>query len=113
VPFNARWSRVTGFDRYVYFVTLLCIAAAAALLIAPSVHHRMLFRKGEKAYLVTIGNRLAIIAMALVTVGLTGILLLISDVLFGGVTAAIVAAVALLGVATLWFGVPMHRSRRR
>jgi Family of unknown function (DUF6328) len=113
VPFNARWSRVTAFDRYVYFVTLLCIATAAALLIAPSVHHRMLFRKGEKAYLVTIGNRLAIIAMALVTVGLTGILLLISDVLFGGVTAAIVAAVALLGVATLWFGVPMLRSRRR
>jgi spore maturation protein SpmA len=58
------------------------------------------------------GNRLAIIAMALVTVGLTGILLLISNVLFGGVTAAIVAAVALIGVATLWFGVPLHRSWR-
>ena len=28
VPFNARWSRVTAFDRYVYFVTLLCIATA-------------------------------------------------------------------------------------
>jgi Family of unknown function (DUF6328) len=112
VPFNARWSRVTAFDRDVYFVTLLCIATAAALLIAPSVHHRILFRRGEKAYLVAMGNRLAIIAMALVTVGLTGILLLISDVLFGGVTAAIVAAVALLGVATLWFGLPLRRSRR-
>jgi hypothetical protein len=111
VPFNARWSDVTAFDRYVYFITLLCMAAAAVLLIAPSVHHRVLFRHGEKSYLVTMGNRLAIIAMALVTVGLTGILLLISHVLFGGVTAAIVAAVALIGVATLWFGVPLHRSR--
>ena len=112
VPFNARWSQATAFDRYVYFVTLLCMAAAAVLLIAPSVHHRVLFRHGEKSYLVTMGNRLAIIAMALVTVGLTGILLLISNVLFGGVTAAIVAAVALVGVVTLWFGVPLHQSQR-
>ncbi|HET7050847.1 MAG TPA: DUF6328 family protein [Solirubrobacteraceae bacterium] len=112
VPFNARWSRVTAFDRYVYFVTLLCIAAAAVLLIAPSVHHRMLFRRGEKAYLVSLGNRLAIIAMALVTIGLTGILLLISHVLFGGLTAAIVAAVALGGVVTLWFGLPLRRDHR-
>ena len=88
------------------------MAAAAALLIAPSVHHRVLFRHGEKRYLVAMGNRLAIIAMALVTVGLTGILLLISNVLFGGVTAAIVAVVALVGVATLWFGVPLHQRHR-
>lgn len=112
VPFNSRWSRVTAFDRYVYYVTLLCIATAAVLLIAPSVHHRMLFRRGEKRYLVELGNRLAIIAMALVTIGLTGILLLISNVLFGGVTAAIVAAIALTGVATLWFGLPLWRSHR-
>jgi Family of unknown function (DUF6328) len=112
VPFNARWSQVTAFDRYVYFVTLLCMAAAAVLLIAPSIHHRVLFRHGEKSYLVTIGNRLAIIAMVLVMVGLTGILLLISNVLFGGVTAAIVAAVALVSVATLWFGLPLRHGGR-
>jgi len=112
VPFNARWSRATAFDRYVYFATLLCMAAAAVLLIAPSVHHRVLFRQGEKSYLVKTGNRFAIIAMALLTVGLTGILLLISNVLFGGVTAAIVAAVALIGVVMLWFGLPLRRSYR-
>lgn len=110
VPFNAGWRHVTAFDRYVYYVTLLCIAAAAALLIAPSVHHRMLFRRGEKRYLVELGNRLAITAMVLVTIGLTGILLLISNVLFGAVAAGIVGAFALIGVATLWFGLPMWRS---
>src|SRR5258707_1036722 len=51
VPFNARWSRVTAFDRVDYFVTLLCVSAAAALLIAPSMQHRLLFRHGQKAYL--------------------------------------------------------------
>jgi hypothetical protein len=46
------------------------------------------------------------------TIGLTGILLLISNVLFGGVTAAIVAAITLLSVATIWFGLPLRRDGR-
>lgn len=112
VPFNARWSRVSAFDRYDYFVTLVCIAASAALLIAPTVHHRILFRHGEKSYLVSLGNRLAIVAMMLLTIGLTGILVLISDVLFSGVTAAVVGVAALVGVGSLWFGVPLLRCRR-
>ena len=112
VPFNTRWGRVSSFDRYVYFVALLCIAAAAVLLIAPTVHHRILFRRGEKGYLVDLGNRSAILAMALLTVGLSGILVLISDVLFGGVTAGVVGAAALIGVGSLWFGVPLVHRRR-
>jgi hypothetical protein len=113
VPFNTRWSQVSAFERDVYFVTLLCIAAAATLLIAPTVHHRILFQRGEKAYLVSLGNRLAIIAMVLLTIGLTGILLLISGVLFGGVAAGLVGAAALVGVAGLWFGLPLRRMSRR
>jgi hypothetical protein len=112
VPFNARWGRVSSFDRDVYFVTLLCIASAATLLIAPTVHHRVLFRRGEKGYLVELGNRSAIVAMALLTVGLTGILVLISHVLFGTVAAVIVGTATLCGVGTLWFGVPLAHIRR-
>ncbi len=62
VPFNTGFRRVSSFDRYVYFVILLCIAAAAALLIAPSIQHRLLFRHGEKAYLVRMGTRVTILA---------------------------------------------------
>jgi hypothetical protein len=42
-------------------VTLLCIATAATLLIAPSMHHRLLFRRNLKEYLVTSGTTIAII----------------------------------------------------
>src|SRR5262249_18261738 len=62
VPFNTGFSKLTSFDRYCYFVTLLCLAAAATLLIAPSMHHRLLFRQKEKDYLVRVGTRLAIVA---------------------------------------------------
>ena len=112
VPFNSGFNRLSSFDRYDYFVTLLCIAVAAALLIAPSVHHRLLFRRGEKSYIVAVGNRMAIIAAVFLLAGLTGILILISDVIFGGVTAAIVGLAGAVLVGTLWFALPLRHRRR-
>jgi Family of unknown function (DUF6328) len=47
VPFNVGWKHTTTFEHRVYYVTLICIAFATVLLIAPSVHHRLLFREGE------------------------------------------------------------------
>jgi O-antigen/teichoic acid export membrane protein len=112
VPFNVGFKRVSSFDRYDYFVTLLCIASAACLLIAPSIHHRLLFRRRQKAYLVELGTRLTIIGMLFLTVGMTGILVLISDVVFGGVTALVVGICAALLVSGLWFGIPLRRRRQ-
>jgi O-antigen/teichoic acid export membrane protein len=112
VPFNARWSRVTAFDRVDYFVTLLCVSAAAVLLIAPSMQHRLLFQRGEKPYLVQMGNRSAIAGGAFLAVGITGALILLSDVLFGAVSAAIVGGVSAVVVSTLWFWIPLRRRLR-
>jgi O-antigen/teichoic acid export membrane protein len=112
VPFDNRFTQLSSFERYDYFVTLLCMAAALALLIAPSVHHRLLFRQGQKPFIVRVGNRLAILASVFLTAGLTGILVLISDLTFGGATAAVVGALTGAGVGGLWFGVPLARRRR-
>jgi len=112
VPFNTGFSRLSSFDRYEYFVTLVCIAVAAVLLIAPSIHHRILFRLGQKSYVVRVANRLAIIAGAFLSVGLTGIMVLIGDVVFGGVTAAVAGVVAALVVAGVWFVPPLARRRQ-
>ncbi len=113
VPFNQRFTKLSSFERYDYFVTLLCIAGAAALLIAPAIHHRLLFRLGEKPYLVSVANRTTIAAVALLSVGLTGILVLISDFMFGGVAAIVVGTIAGGGITSLWFGIPIHRRRMR
>jgi hypothetical protein len=111
VPFNNGWRKVTSFDRYDYFVTLLCIAVAAALLIAPSIHHRLLFRLGQKEYLVRAGTRMTIVAGAFLTVGLTGILVLISHVVFSAAAAAVVGACSLIVLSGIWFALPLARRR--
>jgi hypothetical protein len=113
VPFNSAFRRVSSFEKTVYFVTLLCVASSSVLLIAPSIQHRILFRRGEKDFVVRTANALAIIAMVFLGVGFTGILVLLSDFVVGGVAPIIIGVVAASGIGTLWFAVPLaHRLTR-
>jgi uncharacterized protein DUF6328 len=112
VPFNAGWTKTTSFERAVYFVTLVLVAVAAVLLLAPPIHHRLLFRHHEKSYLVTSGNRLAIAGMAFLALGFTGILVLLSDYVVGGVAPIVAGVVTLTAVGGLWFAMPLVRRAR-
>lgn len=109
VPFQHGWSDVDSFERTVYFVTLLFVAVAAFLLMAPPIHHRILFRHGEKPFLVRVANALAIAGMVCLAIGFVGILLLISDVVVGGVAPGAVAGGAAVLIGGLWFVLPLLR----
>src|SRR3954454_20138986 len=63
VPFSSRFGDVDDFERDVYFVALLLSAIAVALLMAPSIQHRILFRHEQKRYLVHTGSMLTIAGM--------------------------------------------------
>ena len=112
LPFNARFTKLNGFERGVYMVTLICIAIATVLLIAPSIHHRLLFRRGQKEFLVDIGNRLMIMASLFMSMGLTGAVLLISEFVVGGATAVVIAVCGAVMIVSLWFAVPLNRRRQ-
>jgi hypothetical protein len=77
------------------------------LLMAPSIHHRILFRQGEKRFLVWMANRLAIAAMVFLTVGFTGILVLLADVVLGGPATVIMGLLSAAVISGLWFGIPL------
>ena len=109
VPFNSGYHRMSGFDKIVYFVALLSIASSSLLLIAPSVHHRLLFRHRERLFIVETANRLAIIGMVFLAIGMVAILILLSNVVFGTIAAALVGVLAALAVALLWFSIPLVR----
>ena len=108
VPFNQRFSATTPFQRATYFATLLLTAAATVFLIAPSVHHRLLFRLQEKEQIVLIANRLSLIGLTLLALAMTGVVLLVTDFVLGDLVAAIVtvAIAALFGV--VWYGIPLR-----
>jgi uncharacterized protein YybS (DUF2232 family) len=110
-PFNTGFKHVSQFGRIDYFVTLICVALAAVLLMAPSIHHRILFRRGEKPYLVWMANRMAIAAMVFLTVGFTGIFVLLADVVLGGPAPAIMGVLSASIISGLWFGLPLLKRK--
>ena len=79
------------------------------LRVAPAVHHRLLFRHGEKSYLLRLANHLAIAGMLCLALGFVGILVLLSDVVLGGAAPVVVGALATLFVGGLWFALPLVR----
>jgi membrane-associated HD superfamily phosphohydrolase len=109
VPFAQGFAGISPFEEKVYFATLLCTAISAALFIAPSSYHRMTFRLQQKHELVFLANRFTIVGLGFLAVAMTGALVLIADVLFGGVVTAITGVAAALMFAILWYALPLQR----
>jgi hypothetical protein len=112
VPFAQGFARVTAFQRDVYFFTLCCALAGTVCLIAPTPFHRLTFRLHQKPALVSIANRLTIAGLALVALAMTGVILLISDVLFGTATAVVATVLAAALFIALWGALPLYHRRR-
>ena len=96
VPFQQNFTKITEFQKNVYFATLLLTAISAALLISPSAYHRLTFRYQQKHHLVFLANRFAIAGLGALALAMTGAILLITDVLFGTTATIVTGAVALV-----------------
>ena len=108
-PFNSTFSDTTEFERYVYLGTLLTTGISAVLLMAPTAHHRVRFRDHDKEFIVTMGNRLALMGLICIALAMCGVVLLVTSFTFGLLTAVACTtglAIAFLG---LWFGLPALR----
>ena len=113
VPFTARFETLTSGQETVYYNTLISTAISTALLIAPSAHHRITFRRQDKHYLVFLANRLTIAGLGFLALAMSGVMLLITDVLYGMTATVIAGSVTVVGFATLWYAMPIVRRLRR
>ena len=109
VPFQQGWTEVTEFEKTVYFATLLAAVGASICLIGPTARHRVRFRDLDKHWIVETSHRLALAGLGFLALAMSGAILLISDVVYGGATAAIATAVVFGGIVTVWFIVPLMR----
>lgn len=112
VPFQARFEALTAVQRGVYLATVCLSVASTALLIAPVALHRSLFRLHARRTLVAAGQRFAVTGLALLGCAVTGVLVLIFDVVVGPVGAVLAAAAAVILFAALWAAVPLWNRRR-
>jgi hypothetical protein len=107
VPFNQGFSNLDSLQRGVFFATLLCTAAATALLIAPSAHHRLLFRQGVREQRLKMGNLLAILGLVFLVPAMVGVVFVITDLIFGMTVALVVTVAMALLFSLLWFILPL------
>ena len=94
IRFTSPFTDLTAVQRYVYYATLLSTAVALVFPLAPSAYHRLRFREGDKDVMVRKGNREAIAGTGAIALAFTGVLYLITDLLF---TSQAAIAVALVG----------------
>jgi hypothetical protein len=113
LPFQQRFSTLDDLQRTIFLVAVSLSTVATALLVSPVSSHRLLFRRGAKDTLVTIGDRLAKAGLVALGLTVTTVVLLIFNVVLG-TAAGWVAAGCMLTFFTLnWLVLPLLVWRSR
>jgi hypothetical protein len=112
VPFSSRFEDLSDLQRGAYLAVLTGSILATALIVSPAALHRMLFRRGQRAWLVDAANRLARAGLGLVALTTSGVAFLVFDVVLGLVAGVVAGAVALVVFVVLWVVVPVWLPRR-
>ena len=112
VPFSQGYSRLTAYQRDVFFVAFIATAIATAFLMAPSAHHRLRWRQHDKDAMLRTANREAIAGFVFLLIAIAAVVFLVTDVVFA-MGPAVAAAAGVAGVcAALWFVLPGIRAAR-
>ena len=83
VPFSNRFGELTAFQKDVYLAVLAGSVLTTGLVVAPVAMHRVLFRQRRRELLVEWGNRFAMSGLALLALTVSGVVLLVVDVVVG------------------------------
>jgi hypothetical protein len=110
IRFTSQFGELSDGQRYVYYLTLLCTAAALVLFMAPAAHHRIRFRAADKEYSVKKGNRDAIAGTIAAAFAFTGVLFLLTDLVFGRPEAIVASLVFFTLVSWRWWALALYRA---
>jgi predicted membrane channel-forming protein YqfA (hemolysin III family) len=107
VPFANGWSKVTEFQRSLFFATLIFTAISTACFIVPTAYHRLNFRQQEKENILLRSNKFAIAGIMLLAAAMIGAIVLITDVLYSDTAAVVTGLFALVLFGGLWAALPL------
>lgn len=110
LPFQARFAELDDFQRRWYLGLMALAFVTVGVTLTPVAIHRRLFRGSAKPQLVQAGHLLTQIALGLIALLLSGIALLVADVVVGraaGLFAGAGTAAVMLGLLVV-FPLSMH-----
>jgi hypothetical protein len=109
VPFAQGFKKVNGFEKAVFYATLLSTTISTVCLIAPSATHRLRFHKGDRAYVIETAHKYTIAGLVFLALAIIGALLMITDVLYNGAVVVVFPGLIALLLAGIWFARPLLR----
>jgi hypothetical protein len=111
LPFSRRFPTLDGVQKGAYLAILCGSVLATGLIIAPVAFHRVLFRHGQRPWLVQAANRAARAGLVSLSLTTSGVVWLVFDLVIDRTTASIAAFVSLVFFATVWAVIPMRAPR--
>jgi amino acid transporter len=112
IRFTNQFGALDSVQRLVYYVTLVSTALALVLLLAPAAYHRVRFREGDKDFMLRKGNREAIAGTIAIGVALTGVLFVVTDLVYGRPEAVVVSVAVAALLVWRWWAVAFYRTLR-
>ena len=100
-------------ERILYVTSLLSVAGAFALLVAPSVHHRIRFRSLDKEAHLYRAGRLVIAASVLLAYATAATVYLVLSTITGEPIAGVLAAVVAAWFTWFWYGLAFRTRARQ
>lgn len=113
VPFTDRFHDLPVSARDVYFGAVTLTATASILLIAPTVHHRVRFRRGTKEEMLEWANRLALAGTACLGLALGAAIYVAGEAAFPGSWVRWIGPIVIAFAVLVWYGIPAGFHIRR
>jgi cation transport ATPase len=112
LPFSSRFEQLNGLQKNTLIFAFFAAASAIVTLVMPTAFHRIRWRHGDKEALLRTSNRLAVIGMFCLSVALTSVVLLFTELFFSEAVAISITVVFGAIIAGLWFVFPIARWAR-
>jgi hypothetical protein len=109
VPFSNGYTRITDFQKNVFFVTLAATSISTACFIVPTAYHRINFREREKERILIASNKFAIAGIMFLAVSMIGVVVLITDLIYSDAAAVAAGISAFVLFGGLWAALPLLR----
>lgn len=113
LPFTTRFDNLDSLQKNAYLGVLTGSVIATGFIIAPVAFHRLLFRRGERPWIIEAANHSARVGLAALALTTSGVVWLVFDIVTNRLLAGIAGGSSVLFFASLWLTVPWTVVRRR
>lgn len=112
LPFTSVFSELSPLQADVYFVAFLSTAVAVIFLLGEGAYHQVRGKPYNKGRLLKTAIRQMVTALILLSISLSSVVFLVTDLLFGTVFSILVTGAIAILIIWMWFALPLFRRIR-